>query len=54
DLAVVRQLADRLYVLRAGECVETGDVDRVLDAPEHPYTRDLLASVPDGSSSWPG
>ncbi|MEU5860662.1 ABC transporter ATP-binding protein [Nonomuraea sp. NPDC047529] len=54
DLAVVRQLADRLYVLRAGECVETGDVDRVLDAPAHPYTRELLASVPDGSSRWPG
>jgi peptide/nickel transport system ATP-binding protein len=54
DLAVVRQLADRLYVLRAGECVESGPVDRVLDEPGHPYTRDLLASVPDGSSRWPG
>ncbi|GAA1009938.1 ABC transporter ATP-binding protein [Acrocarpospora pleiomorpha] len=54
DLAVVRQLADRLYVLRAGECVETGPVDRVLDAPAHPYTRELLASVPDGSARWPG
>ncbi|RSM96510.1 ABC transporter ATP-binding protein [Nonomuraea sp. WAC 01424] len=54
DLAVVRQLADRLYVLRAGECVETGDVDQVLDAPAHPYTRELLASVPDGTSRWPG
>ncbi|MEU4573025.1 dipeptide ABC transporter ATP-binding protein [Nonomuraea sp. NPDC023979] len=54
DLAVVRQLADRLYVLKAGECVESGPVDRVLDEPAHPYTRDLLASVPDGTSRWPG
>ncbi|TMR21492.1 ABC transporter ATP-binding protein [Nonomuraea turkmeniaca] len=54
DLAVVRQLADRLYVLRAGECLESGPVQRVLDAPDHPYTRKLLDSVPDGSSAWPG
>ncbi|TYB50144.1 ABC transporter ATP-binding protein, partial [Nonomuraea sp. PA05] len=53
DLAVVRQLADRLYVLRAGECVESGEVGQVLDAPAHPYTRELLASVPDGSRAWP-
>ncbi|SEL65567.1 ABC transporter ATP-binding protein [Nonomuraea pusilla] len=53
DLAVVRQLADRLYVLRAGECVESGAVDAVLDAPAHPYTRELLASVPDGTGGWP-
>ncbi|GAA4989911.1 peptide/nickel transport system ATP-binding protein [Nonomuraea thailandensis] len=53
DLAVVRQLADRLYVLRAGECVESGEVARVLDDPSHAYTRELLASVPDGSRAWP-
>ncbi|MFI6455698.1 ABC transporter ATP-binding protein [Streptosporangium amethystogenes] len=52
DLAVVRQMADRLYVLESGTCVETGLADRVLDAPEHPYTRALLASVPDGSGDW--
>jgi peptide/nickel transport system ATP-binding protein len=54
DLAVVRQLADRLYVLRAGECVESGQVDQVLDDPGHAYTRELLASVPDGAGGWPG
>lgn len=53
DLAVVRQLADRMYVLRAGECVESGLVAHVLDEPGHPYTRELLASVPDGSGAWP-
>ncbi|MEV7011201.1 ABC transporter ATP-binding protein [Streptosporangium sp. NPDC051022] len=54
DLAVVRQIADRLYVLEAGRCVETGSADRVLDAPAHAYTRTLLASVPDGSPGWLG
>ncbi|MGV9772247.1 ABC transporter ATP-binding protein [Streptosporangium sp. NPDC003464] len=52
DLAVVRQIADRLYVLEAGECVEAGPAGQVLDAPAHPYTRALLASVPDGSGGW--
>ncbi len=54
DLAVVRQIADRLYVLEAGRCVETGSAEQVLDAPAHPYTRALLASVPDGSREWLG
>ncbi|MEU7000957.1 ABC transporter ATP-binding protein [Nonomuraea sp. NPDC046570] len=52
DLAVVRQVADRVYVLRSGECVESGPVDGVLDAPADGYTRALLASVPDGSNAW--
>ncbi|MER5419826.1 ABC transporter ATP-binding protein [Streptosporangium roseum] len=52
DLAVVRQIADRIYVLESGRCVESGQAEQVLDAPTHPYTRALLASVPDGSSGW--
>ncbi|SEM94199.1 oligopeptide/dipeptide ABC transporter ATP-binding protein [Nonomuraea pusilla] len=46
DLAVVRQMADRLVVLSRGEVVEAGEADRVLDAPAHDYTRTLIASVP--------
>jgi peptide/nickel transport system ATP-binding protein len=46
DLAVVRQVVDRVYVLYQGKVVEQGPVDQVLDAPEHPYTKRLIASIP--------
>ncbi|KQX54519.1 MULTISPECIES: ATP-binding cassette domain-containing protein [unclassified Streptomyces] len=46
DLAVVRHIADEVMVLKSGQVVEAGSTSRVLDAPEHPYTRLLLASVP--------
>lgn len=47
DLAAVRQLADRVAVMYAGELVETGSCGEVLDTPAHPYTRLLLAAMPD-------
>lgn len=46
DLSVVRHVADDVMVLRSGRVVEAGPVARVLDGPEHPYTRLLLDSVP--------
>ncbi|MFH8727556.1 ABC transporter ATP-binding protein [Streptomyces termitum] len=46
DLAVVRHVADDVLVLKSGTVVESGPVDRVLDSPEHPYTRLLMDSVP--------
>jgi peptide/nickel transport system ATP-binding protein len=46
DLAVVGQVASRVAVMRSGEVVETGSAQRILTAPEHPYTRSLLAAVP--------
>jgi peptide/nickel transport system ATP-binding protein len=46
DLAVVRQVVDRVYVLHRGVVVEEGSVERVLDRPEHPYTERLVASIP--------
>lgn len=45
DLAVVRHLSHRLYVMYLGRVVEQGALPDVLDAPGHPYTRALLASV---------
>jgi len=47
DLAVVANLADRIAVMYAGRVVETGTRDELFDAGHHPYTRKLLASIPD-------
>jgi oligopeptide transport system ATP-binding protein len=46
DLAVARQISDEIVVMYRGAAVETGGVDDVLRDPRHPYTRELLASVP--------
>jgi len=49
DLASARYVADDLLVMYAGQIVERGPVEEVLTAPLHPYTRLLLAAVPDPS-----
>ncbi|GGS16071.1 hypothetical protein GCM10010269_64120 [Streptomyces humidus] len=46
DLAVVRQIADDVLVMKSGRVVEHGPAGEVLDHPEHPYTRLLRDSVP--------
>ena len=46
DLAVVRQVADRIYVLFQGEVVEEGSAHEILSQPKHWYTRQLMDSVP--------
>ncbi|MCO8270284.1 ABC transporter ATP-binding protein [Actinoplanes sp. TRM 88003] len=50
DLAVVARLADRVLVMRDGQVVESGPTSSLLAAPEHPYTRQLLAAVPSAAS----
>jgi len=47
DLAVVRHMCDRIAVLRDGRIVEIGPAAKVVESPEHPYTRGLLAATPD-------
>ncbi|MBV2353136.1 ABC transporter ATP-binding protein [Streptomyces sp. J2-1] len=46
DLAVVRQVSDRVLVMRRGRAVESGPADRIYEQPQDPYTRQLLAAVP--------
>lgn len=47
DLAVVRTIATRALVMRDGEVCEEGETERLFVAPSHPYTRELLAAIPE-------
>ena len=47
DLAVVASIADRIAVMYAGRVVEEGPATELLSHPRHPYTRGLIASIPD-------
>ncbi|HYJ50570.1 MAG TPA: ABC transporter ATP-binding protein [Microbacterium sp.] len=46
DLGVIHHIADRVLVMKDGRIVERGDVENVFTAPQHPYTQQLLASLP--------
>ncbi|MEZ0167915.1 ABC transporter ATP-binding protein [Microvirga sp. TS319] len=47
DLGVIAEIADRVLVLYAGRVAEIASVRKIFDSPQHPYTRALLASIPD-------
>jgi peptide/nickel transport system ATP-binding protein len=50
DLAVVRQVVERVYVLYLGEIVEHGPTEEIMTRPQHPYTRRLIDSIPRSAS----
>jgi ABC-type oligopeptide transport system ATPase subunit len=52
DLSLGNYLSDQTVILRRGEVVEQGATDRVFGQPRHPYTRALLASVPQLHRKW--
>ena len=52
DIATVRAIADEVVVMRHGKVMDSGPKDRVLSPPLHPYTAELLASVPEPDPDW--
>lgn len=53
DLAVVERMSDRIAVMYLGSIVEVGAATQVIERPAHPYTRSLLASIPQGLGKRP-
>jgi len=47
SMPIVRYLADRIAVMQRGELVEVGETEQIVSAPQHPYTRTLLAATPE-------
>jgi peptide/nickel transport system ATP-binding protein/oligopeptide transport system ATP-binding protein len=47
NMGVIAEFADRVAVMYAGRIAEEGPVERIFDAPRHPYTQGLLSSTPD-------
>jgi len=46
DLSVVSETCDRVGVMYAGDMVEVGEVDQIIDSPKHPYTKGLIRAIP--------
>src|SRR5690606_14736295 len=53
DLGIVRKMADHVAVMTEGRIVEAGPVEAIFGAPQHPYTRKLLAAEPKGRPHEP-
>ncbi|MBN8897254.1 MAG: ABC transporter ATP-binding protein, partial [Rhodospirillales bacterium] len=53
DFGVVAEIADRVAVMQTGRIVEAGPAQAVLNAPQHPYTRALIAAVPHQAAARP-
>ena len=46
DLPVIRQMCDRVGVMRHGELLEVADTETLFDRPQHPYSQHLLGLMP--------
>jgi len=53
DIGLVAELGDRVVVMRHGKVVEQGPARALLEAPSHPYTRELIAAIPRGQAVPP-
>ena len=51
DLAVIRQIADRIAVMYQGKLVEEGSTAQVFETPQQDYTQSLLAAIPGASAA---
>jgi peptide/nickel transport system ATP-binding protein len=49
DFGVVSEIADQVVVMQTGQVVESGPAKRILARPQHPYTRKLIAAIPQGA-----
>ena len=54
DLTTAYQVSEQIVVLYHGNVVEAGDVEKVIRDPQHPYTRELISSIPmpNPGNSW--
>ena len=52
DISVIRQISDRVLVMKDGRIVESGSTDDVCSHPQSDYTRQLMDAVPGRRAGW--